>query len=100
MHELEGIMGKDWVKSCMEDTECSKTMYDIAKTTVELETKLPESEKERIKEKLKGELLEVLRNSGIKIWCDERDFGELGTFKECYIRYKTYDFRVDELEGL
>ncbi len=99
-HELERIMGKDWTESCVRDAECYKIIYDIAKTTVELRTKLPESEEKRIKERLRDELINVLKSNGIKIWCDKRDFGELGTFKECYISYKTYDFRVDELENM
>ena len=50
-YELEEIMGRDWVESCIKDAECNKIMYDIAKTTAELEAKQLESEEKRIKER-------------------------------------------------
>jgi len=96
--ELERIMGKEWVEACRKDVDCRLKLMKIAEESLEVKARTPEEERRKYREKIFNELAGKLKEIGVKIWCEEHDLGELGSYKECYIEYKGYSFKVEKLE--
>jgi len=96
--ELSRLLGREFVNACDEDAECSRTLTDIARVTVELEESMSEEEKRSAREKVLDILRKKLEELGIKFSCDELNLGELGTFyKDCYIEFMEEEFSISEV---
>jgi len=96
--ELERVLGKEFVGDCNNDVECSKTIDDIVKTTIEFEERMTEEEKEKAREKVLEILRKKLNELGIEFSCDELDLGELGTaYKDCYIEFMGEEYSISEV---
>ena len=97
--ELEEILSRDFIRACLEDKDCVKTIWDM----VEYEATLPSIEEEERREKAMEEFMKLLDEKGIEI---DYDFdtdectiyiklpnGEKAVIeaKECVATYKGYD---------
>lgn len=98
VHELNDMLGVDFVHACINDEGCRRTMWDIVKTTRWWETEGEEWERKQRRVKTLKLLVEKLKEMKIELWCEEKDLGELGKmYEDCYVEFAGERFTVEEV---